>query len=154
MSENLREQLLLLPAYFQGHLLLTLTAITMGVLISVPLGVWAEQSARVKRPLLAVVSIVQTFPSLAILALVVALLGGRIGFLPAFIALTLYSMLPIVRNTVTGLESVSASVVEAARGIGMSPYQILREVKLPLAMPVIVAAPPWFGRWAWRPCLP
>jgi ABC-type proline/glycine betaine transport system permease subunit len=52
MSENLREQLLLLPAYFQGHLLLTLTAITMGVLISVPLGVWAEQSARVKRPLL------------------------------------------------------------------------------------------------------
>lgn len=85
------------------------------------------------------VSIVQTFPSLAILALVVALLGGRIGFLPAFIALTLYSMLPIVRNTVTGLESVSASVVEAARGIGMSPHQILREVKLPLAMPVIVA---------------
>ncbi len=139
MSENLREQLLLLPAYFQGHLLLTLAAISMGVLISVPLGVWAEQSARVKRPLLAIVSIVQTFPSLAILALVVALLGGRIGFLPAFIALTLYSMLPIVRNTVTGLESVSGSVIEAARGIGMSPHQILREVKLPLAMPVIVA---------------
>lgn len=139
MSENLREQLLLLPAYFQGHLLLTLAAITMGILVSVPLGVWAEQSARVKQPLLAVVSIVQTFPSLAILALVVALLGGRIGFLPAFIALTLYSMLPIVRNTVTGLESVSASVIEAAKGIGMSPNQILREVKLPLAMPVIVA---------------
>ena len=139
MSENLREQLLLLPAYFQGHLLLTLAAITMGVLISVPLGVWAEQSARAKRPLLATVSIIQTFPSLAILALVVALLGGRIGFLPAFIALTLYSMLPIVRNTVTGLESVSGSVIEAARGIGMSPHQILREVKLPLAMPVIVA---------------
>lgn len=139
MSENLREQLILLPAYFQGHLLLTLAAITMGILISVPLGVWAEQSARVKRPLLAVVSIIQTFPSLAILALVVALLGGRIGFLPAFIALTLYSMLPIVRNTVTGLESVSESVIEAAKGIGMSPNQILREVKLPLAMPVIVA---------------
>ncbi len=139
MSENLREQLILLPAYFQGHLLLTLAAITMGILISVPMGVWAEQSPRVKRPLLAVVSIIQTFPSLAILALVVALLGGRIGFLPAFIALTLYSMLPIVRNTVTGLESVSGSVIEAAKGIGMSPNQILREVKLPLAMPVIVA---------------
>lgn len=139
MSENLREQLVLLPAYFQGHILLTLAAITMGILVSVPLGVWAEQSARVKRPLLAAVSIIQTFPSLAILALVVALLGGRIGFLPAFIALTLYSMLPIVRNTVTGLESVSDSVIEAAKGIGMSPNQILREVKLPLAMPVIVA---------------
>lgn len=139
MSDNLREQLILLPAYFQGHLLLTLAAIIMGVLISVPLGIWAEQSERVKRPLLATVSIIQTFPSLAILALVVALLGGRIGFLPAFIALTLYSMLPIVRNTVTGLESVSGSVIEAAKGIGMSPRQILREVKLPLAMPVIVA---------------
>jgi len=139
MSENLREQLILLPAYFQGHILLTLAAISMGILVSVPLGVWAEQSARVKRPLLAIVSIIQTFPSLAILALVVALLGGRIGFLPAFIALTLYSMLPIVRNTVTGLESVSGSVIEAAKGIGMSPNQILREVKLPLAMPVIVA---------------
>lgn len=139
MSENLREQLLLLPEYFQGHLLLTLAAISVGVLVSVPLGVWAEQSARVKQPLLVVVSIIQTFPSLAILALVVALLGGRIGFLPAFIALTLYSMLPIVRNTVTGLESVSVSVIEAAKGIGMSPRQILREVKLPLAMPVIVA---------------
>lgn len=139
MSENLREQLILLPAYFQGHLLLTLAAISMGVLVSVPLGVWAEQSARVKQPLLTTVSIIQTFPSLAILALVVALLGGRIGFLPAFIALTLYSMLPIVRNTVTGLESVSNSVIEAAKGIGMSPNQILREVKLPLAMPVIVA---------------
>ncbi|MEX0963968.1 MAG: ABC transporter permease/substrate-binding protein [Pseudohongiellaceae bacterium] len=139
MSENLSEQLLLLPAYFQGHLLLTLAAITVGVMISVPLGVWAEQSVRVKRPLLTIVSIIQTFPSLAILALVVALLGGRIGFLPAFIALTLYSMLPIVRNTVTGLESVSNSVIEAAKGIGMSPRQILREIKLPLAMPVIVA---------------
>ncbi len=139
MSENLREQLLLLPAYFQGHLLLTLAAITLGVFISVPLGMWAEQSARVKRPLLAIVSIIQTFPSLAILALVVALLGGRIGFLPAFIALTLYSMLPILRNTVAGLESVSSSVIEAAKGIGMSPNQILHEVKLPLAMPVIVA---------------
>ena len=129
MSENLREQLVLLPEYFQGHLLLTLAAMSMGIFISVPLGVWAEQSPRVKRPLLVVVSIIQTFPSLAILALVVALLGGRIGFLPAFIALTLYSMLPIVRNTVTGLESVSASVIEAAKGIGMSPNQILREVK-------------------------
>jgi ABC-type proline/glycine betaine transport system permease subunit/glycine betaine/choline ABC-type transport system substrate-binding protein len=139
MSENLREQLLLLPAYFQGHIQLTLAAISMGILISIPLGVWAEQSPRVKRPLLAIVSIIQTFPSLAILALVVALLGGRIGFLPAFIALTLYSMLPIVRNTVTGLESVSGSVIDAAKGIGMSPNQILREIKLPLAMPVIVA---------------
>ena len=110
-----------------------------GIAVSVPLGIWAAQSPRVKRPLLTTVSIIQTFPSLAILALMVALLGGRIGFLPAFLALTLYSMLPIVRNTVTGLETVPADVVEAARGIGMRPRQILIKVRLPLALPVLIA---------------
>lgn len=139
MSDNLREQLLLLPAYFQGHLVLTLIAMTLGILVSIPLGIWAAQSARVKRPLLTIVSIIQTFPSVAILALVVALLGGRIGLVPAITALVLYSMLPIVRNTVTGLETVSSDVVEAARGIGMSSRQILVKVRIPLALPVIIA---------------
>lgn len=139
MSENLREQLALLPQYFQGHLVLTLIALSLGIVVSIPLGIWAAQSARVKRPLLTTVSIIQTFPSIAILALVVAMLGGQIGLLPAIIALVLYSMLPIVRNTVTGLEAVSADVVEAAKGIGMSPNQILVRVRLPLALPVIIA---------------
>ncbi|MFN3165102.1 MAG: ABC transporter permease, partial [Pseudohongiellaceae bacterium] len=120
MSDNLREQLLLLPEYFQGHLLLTLIALSLGIAVSVPLGIWATQSPLVRRPLLLTVSVLQTIPSIAILALMVALLGGRIGLLPAIIALVLYCMLPIVRNTVTGLENVSAEVVEAARGIGMS----------------------------------
>jgi len=139
MNNNLQEQLLLLPEYFQGHLLLTLSALTAGIVISIPLGICASQSPRIKPPLMLVVSIIQTFPSLAILALVVALLGGRIGFLPAFIALTLYSMLPIVRNTVVGLENVSSAVVDAAKGIGMSPRQILMRIELPLALPVIIA---------------
>ena len=139
MSENLREQLLLLPAYFQGHLVLTLIAMSLGIAVSIPLGIWAAQSAAVKRPLLTIVSIIQTFPSVAILALVVAMLGGRIGLVPAIIALVLYSMLPIVRNTVTGLETVPSDVVEAARGIGMSSRQILLKVRIPLALPVIIA---------------
>jgi osmoprotectant transport system permease protein len=139
MSDNLREQLLLLPEYFQGHLLLTLIALSFGIAVSVPLGIWATQSPLVRRPLLITVSILQTIPSIAILALMVALLGGRIGLLPAIIALVLYCMLPIVRNTVTGLENVSAEVVEAARGIGMSARQILLRVRLPLALPVIIA---------------
>ncbi len=139
MNDNLREQLLVLPAYFQGHLVLTLIAMTLGIVISIPLGIWAAQSERVKRPLLTLVSIIQTFPSVAILALVVALLGGRIGLVPAITALVLYSMLPIVRNTVTGLETISADVVEAARGIGMSSQQILVKVRIPLALPVIIA---------------
>lgn len=139
MNENLREQLILLPEYFQGHLTLTLIALSLGVIISIPLGVWAAQSATVKRPLLTVVSVIQTFPSVAILALVVALLGGQIGLVPAIIALVLYSMLPIVRNTVTGLETVADEVIEAASGIGMSSTQILTKVRLPLALPVIIS---------------
>ena len=139
MSENLREQLLVLPAYFQGHLVLTLIAMVLGIAVSIPLGVWASQSETVKRPLLTLVSVIQTFPSVAILAMAVALLGGRIGLLPAISALVLYSMLPIVRNTVTGLETVPAEVVEAARGIGMSSRQILVKVRIPLALPVIIA---------------
>lgn len=139
MNDNLREQLLVLPAYFQGHLVLTLIAMCLGIAVSIPLGVWASQSDKVKRPLLTLVSIIQTFPSVAILAMAVALLGGRIGLVPAISALVLYSMLPIVRNTVTGLETVPADVVEAARGIGMSARQILVKVRVPLALPVIIA---------------
>ena len=139
MNGNLREQLLILPDYFQGHLLLTLISLSIGILISVPLGVWATQSPRIKRPLLATISIIQTFPSVAILALVVALLGGQIGVLPAVIALVLYSILPIARNTVTGLDTIPLEIVEAARGIGMSPLQILINVRLPLALPIIIA---------------
>ena len=139
MTGNLTEQFALLPGYFRGHLTLTIISLAIGVAISLPLGVWAAQSPRVKRPLLTVVSIIQTFPSVAILALVVAMLGGRIGLLPAVIALVLYSMLPIVRNTVAGLENVAEEVVTAARGIGMSPYQILTKVRIPLALPVIIA---------------
>jgi osmoprotectant transport system permease protein len=139
MDSNLQEQLQLLPVYFQGHLALTLVALFIGIVVSVPLGVIATQSVRAKQPLLSIISIIQTIPSVAILALVVAMLGGEIGFLPAIIALTLYSMLPIVRNTVTGLETVPAEVVEAAQGIGMSSSQILIKVRIPLAMPVIIA---------------
>ena len=139
MNDNLREQLLLLPAYLEGHLLLTLIALGLGISVSVPLGVLANQQPLLKRPLLVFVSVLQTIPSVAILALTVAALGGRIGLLPALIALLLYSMLPIVRNTVTGLETVAEDVVEAARGIGMSPGQILTRVRLPLALPVIIA---------------
>lgn len=139
MNDNLREQLILLPDYFRGHLVLTVTAMAVGIAVSIPLGIVAAEFARVKRPVLTIVSIIQTFPSLAILALVVALLGGRIGFVPAFVALTLYSMLPIVRNTVTGLESVSDDVIEAATGIGMTSKQILLKVRLPLALPIIIA---------------
>jgi osmoprotectant transport system permease protein len=137
------EQLALLPVYLTAHLQLTLLALLVGTAFSLPAGVLVGRVRWLERPVLGAASIIQTIPSLALLAIMVpalAALGVRsIGFLPAFIGLTLYSVLPILRNTVTGLAGVDPALVEAARGVGMTPAQRLRRVEMPLAMPVIVA---------------
>jgi osmoprotectant transport system permease protein len=137
------EQLALLPTYLTGHLQLTLAALLLAIAISLPLGVLAARVPWLERPLLAAAAVVQTIPSLALLAVMVPLLAAlhvrSIGFLPALIGLTLYGLLPILRNTVTGVASVDPALKEAARGVGMTPGQQLRLVELPLALPVIVA---------------
>lgn len=139
----MKEQLALLPGYLAAHLGLTLVALTLGVMISVPLGVLVTRFRRVEGAVLGTASVIQTIPSLALLAVMVpalAALGARsIGYLPALIGLFLYSLLPVLRNTVTGLSSVDPAVIEAARGVGMTPGEQLRRVELPLAAPVIVA---------------
>ena len=128
-----------LPAYLGGHIRLSLAAILSALAISLPLGVLAARSRAVAGPALTVASVLQTIPGLALLALMVPLLGGMIGFLPAYLALTLYGILPVLRNTIVGLQGVDAGVREAARGVGMSPAQSLMRVELPLAAPAIVA---------------
>jgi len=137
------EQLALLPVYLTGHLQLTLAALALSVAISLPLGILATRVPRLEQPLLAVAAVIQTIPSLALLAVTVPLLAAlrlrSIGFLPALIGLTLYGLLPVLRNTVTGIASVDPALKEAARGVGMTPRQQLRLVELPLALPVIVA---------------
>jgi osmoprotectant transport system permease protein len=137
------EQLALLPGYLNAHLQLTLAALLLGVLISVPLGVLVARVRWLEQPVLGVASVIQTVPSLALLAIMVPLLAAAsmpsIGFLPAFIGLVLYSVLPILRNTVTGLGTVDPALIEAARGVGMTRRQRLVRVELPLAMPVIIA---------------
>lgn len=137
------EQLALLPGYLTAHLQLTLFALLIGTLVSIPAGILLTRRRWLEQPVLGVASVIQTIPSLALLALMVpalAALGFRsIGFLPAFIGLILYSVLPILRNTVAGLNGVDEALVEAARGVGMTPGQSLRRVELPLAMPVILA---------------
>ena len=137
------DQLALLPAYLTGHLQLTLAALLIGIAISVPLGILAVRVKRLEQPVLAIAAVIQTIPSLALLAVTVPVLAAlhlrSIGFLPALIGLTLYSVLPILRNTVTGIASVDPALKEAARGVGMTPGQQLARVELPLAMPVIVA---------------
>jgi len=120
------------------HLALTGVSTALAVLVGVPLGILALRVARLKGLILGTAGILQTIPSLALLTLLLVLFH-KIGALPAIVALTLYALLPIVRNTVTGLEGISADILEAARGIGMTPRQETFMVRLPLALPVIIA---------------
>lgn len=142
-----------LPDYLGQHVLLSLSAILLGIVISLPLAIAAAHSRILREPVLSVASIIQTIPGLALLALFYPLLlalssvtgrafGLRIpalGFLPALLALTLYSMLPILRNTIAGLTGLDPTVKTAARAVGMTSWQSLWLVELPLAAPVIMA---------------
>lgn len=139
MSENFAERWAELPSLLSGHVLLSLAAIIMGMLVSVPLGIYAAPRPRLAGSVLNIAGVIQTIPGLALLALMVPLLGGMIGYWPAFLALMLYSILPILRNTIVGLQGVDAGVREAARGLGMTASQRLWRVELPLSLPVIVA---------------
>ncbi|WP_417480892.1 glycine betaine ABC transporter substrate-binding protein [Maricaulis sp.] len=139
MSGNFAERWAELPHLLAGHVLLSLAAIFVGMAISVPLGIYAAQRPRLAGSVLNVAGVIQTIPGLALLALMVPLLGGMIGYWPAFLALMLYSILPILRNTIVGLQGVEPGVREAARGLGMTERQRLWQVELPLSLPVIVA---------------
>ncbi|MFN3523234.1 MAG: glycine betaine ABC transporter substrate-binding protein [Phenylobacterium sp.] len=153
MSGQVEAALARLPEYLAWHVLLSASALGLGLVISLPLAVAASRSARVRWPALALASLVQTIPSIALLALffpvllaVSALslaLTGRgfsaLGFLPSLLALTLYSMLPILRNGTAGILGVDPAVLQAADGVGMTPRQRLVKVELPLAAPVIMA---------------
>jgi osmoprotectant transport system permease protein len=149
----MRQDLAQFPGFLLGHLELSLVALLLGASLSIPAGILVTRWRRLEGPLLGMASVVQTIPSLALLAMMVpalALVGvllersvgislRSIGYLPAVTALTLYSTLPILRNTVAGIAGVDPAVREAARGVGMTERQQLVRVELPLALPVIVA---------------
>ena len=120
------------------HLMLTGCSTMAALFVGLPLGVVLFRNRWLRNPAMGGIGILQTIPSLAMLVFLLALLQ-KIGVFPALIALTLYALLPIVRNTLTGLLGVSPEVMEAARGIGMTEYQQLTMVRMPLATPVIVA---------------
>ena len=120
------------------HLILTGCSTMAALFIGIPLGILVFRNSWLRGPVMGIIGTLQTIPSLAMLVFLLALLN-KIGATPALIALTLYALLPIVRNTLTGLEGVSPQLMEAARGIGMTAYQQLRMVRIPLATPVIIA---------------
>ncbi len=137
------------PDLLAAHLLLATSALLLGLAISLPLAIWSARRPAVARVALALASLIQTIPSLALLALfyplllsLSALVGGGIpalGFLPSLLALTLYALLPILRNGVTGLNGIDPAVIEAADGVGMTGWQKLRLVEAPLVAPVLMA---------------
>lgn len=141
MSEELNNLLADLPANLGGHLLLSVAAVAAAVALGVPLGVLARRRPRLAEAALAVAGVIQTVPTLALLALFLLLtlfLGVKDAFYPAFLALLMYAILPVLANTVAGLRGVDPALTEAARGLGMSDRQALWRVELPLAAPVIV----------------
>jgi osmoprotectant transport system permease protein len=137
LAQSRREELLLLT---RQHLALAAAATLAAVAIGVPLGILMTRRERLAAPLLGLANVIQTVPSLALFGFLVPLpLLGGIGARSALIALVLYALLPILRNTYTGLRQVDAAVMEAATGLGMSDGERLRLVELPLALPVILA---------------
>ena len=120
------------------HLLLVFGSLLVAIAVGVPLGIAAWRWPRSAGWVLGVVAVLQTVPSLALLAFLIALLGS-IGLVPALIALFLYALLPIVRNTHAGLIGVPQGLAQAALSLGLTPRQCLREVQLPLALPTLLA---------------
>lgn len=122
------------------HLLLVGTSIAIATLVGIPLGILITRKANLRQPILGVANILQTIPSLALFGLLlpVPIIGG-IGIVPAIVALTLYSLLPIIRNTYTGITGIEPAIREAGRGMGMTDRQMLFQVEIPLALGVILA---------------
>lgn len=138
LLELLRDQRAELLDATAAHLALVLEAIALAAIIGVPLGVLASRSKTAERLAVGAASALQTVPSLALLGFLLILFGGVIGKPPALAALVIYAILPIVQNTILGLRSIDASILEAADGMGMTSGQRLRIVELPLAAPAIV----------------
>jgi len=153
MDERLADALSRFPGYLSAHILLSVCALALSLAISLPLAVAASRNPAVRWPSLLLASLIQTIPGLALLALFYPLLLAlsalskawfgagftALGFKPALLALTLYAILPILRNGVAGILGVDPAAVEAARGMGMTDRQALFKVQLPLAAPVIMA---------------
>jgi osmoprotectant transport system permease protein len=119
------------------HILLVIVALAAGILVALPLGLWLERARGAAEPVIRAVGVLQTIPSIALLAFMIPLFG--IGVWPALVALWLYSLYPIVRSTYSGVRDADPNAVLAARALGMTPAQVLRHVRTPLAAPAIMA---------------
>ena len=119
------------------HLYISAISLILGIIVAVPIGILLIRSKKAAKIVMAIASILQTVPSFALLALMIPLFG--VGVKPAIAALFIYSLLPIMRNTYLGIDSVNKDLLDAAKGMGMSRSQVLFKVQIPMAMPVIMS---------------
>jgi osmoprotectant transport system permease protein len=119
------------------HLALTFLSLLLAIIVGVPLGILIARKRKLSSPVLGFAGILQTIPSIALLGFMIPAFG--IGATPAIVALLIYALLPIIRNTFTGITGVNQAVIESAKAMGMTRKQLLFKVELPLAMPVIIA---------------
>lgn len=119
------------------QLYISAIALLLGALVAVPLGIALTRVPKTAKVVIAIASMLQTVPSLALLALMIPLLG--IGKVPAIVALFIYSLLPILRNTYIGMNDVDPVLKDSAKGMGMTPLQSIMQVEVPMAMPVIMS---------------
>lgn len=122
---------------FFDHLFLVTVSLLIALMIAVPLGIMASRFKRLYTPVVGVLGIMYTIPSIALFALMIPFFG--LGFKSALIALVAYSQMILVRNIVTGIRGIEPSVIESARGMGMGKWRILWKIEFPLALPVVVA---------------
>lgn len=119
------------------HLYISVVSLLIAIIIAVPLGVLLSKTQRLSKIALTIAGILQTIPTLAVLALMIPLFG--VGKTPAIIALFLYVLLPILNNTVIGVQNIDGNVREAGRSMGMTGVQLMKDVELPLALPMILS---------------
>ncbi|MGB5945875.1 ABC transporter permease [Paenisporosarcina sp.] len=135
--ETIQSRSDLIQQAFLEHIYLSFVALSIGIAIALPLGILIARHRKYAEPVIGVTAVFQTIPSLALFGFLVPLMG--IGSNTALIALIIYALLPILRNTYTGLTSVDSSIIEAGRGMGMTTTQILKQIEFPLALPFIMA---------------
>lgn len=121
----------------QQHLVIVVVALTISILIALPVGVFLARRPRWYGPVMGTFSVLYTIPSITLLVLLIPLLG--LGFWPTIVALVVYCQAILVRNVVAGIRGIDPAILEAARGMGLSDRQIVRQVEIPLATPVILA---------------
>ncbi len=123
-------------AALRQHIFITLAAVFIGAVLAIPFGIYLTRKPRIANPVMAAVGVSQTIPSLVLFGIAMPVFG--IGVNTALIVLVIYSIFPILRNTFTGINGVSGKYKEAAKGMGMSSKQVLLDVEIPLAMPLII----------------